>query len=98
MTNEDMRDCGNCKHYVIHDNTANWAPVYASCEKWKCEFEPKDVTTDDTLPDRIKLAESWIIRFQDSDLEDPDDYDLYNNALSIIIEAIESGRYHLTRR
>lgn len=53
-----------------------------------------------TLPSssRIKQAESWIIRLKDSDLEDPDDYDLYNNALSIIIEAIESGKYHIKRR
>ena len=51
-----------------------------------------------TLPDRIKLAESWIIRLKDSDLTDPDDFDLYYNALSIIIEAIESGRYHIKRR
>lgn len=57
-----------------------------------------EVLKEHTLPDRIKLAESWIIRLKDSDLEDPDDYDLYNNALSIIIEAIESGRYHIKRR
>jgi len=50
-----------------------------------------------TLPDRIKLAESWIIRLKDSDLQDPDDYDLYCNAIDIIVEAIESGKYHMKR-
>jgi hypothetical protein len=46
MTNEDIRDCENCKHYVLHDKTVNLPPIYA-CEKWECEFEPKEVIAND---------------------------------------------------
>lgn len=41
MTNEEVRDCENCKHYVLHDKTVNLPPIYA-CEEWECEFEPKE--------------------------------------------------------
>lgn len=38
--NEDIRDCENCKHYVLHDKTVHLPPIYA-CEEWECEFEPE---------------------------------------------------------
>lgn len=46
MTNENIRDCKNCKHYVLHDKTVNLPPIYA-CEKWECEFEPKEDEAND---------------------------------------------------
>ena len=44
------RDCKNCKHYVVSDTKHNYEQngcgtytqkIY-SCEKWECEYEPKD--------------------------------------------------------
>lgn len=45
-----MRDCKNCKHYVIKDTKHNYEQngcgtytqyIYG-CESWECEFEPKE--------------------------------------------------------
>ena len=33
------RDCENCKHYKILDCSGL---ISCGCEKWNCEFEPKD--------------------------------------------------------
>jgi hypothetical protein len=46
MTNENIRDCENCKHYVLHDKTVNLPPIHA-CEKWECKFEPKEDEAND---------------------------------------------------
>lgn len=45
---EDKRACENCKHFVIRDSRG---VVLCGCEKWECEFEPKEdeeVTADDS--------------------------------------------------
>ena len=33
-----MRDCQNCKHLIMYD----YKNKSYSCEKWQCEFEPKE--------------------------------------------------------
>lgn len=35
------RDCENCKHYKLAGITYGDEEFYA-CEKWCCEFEPKE--------------------------------------------------------
>ena len=38
MTNENIRDCENCKHFILHDRAVNLPPIHA-CEEWECKFE-----------------------------------------------------------
>lgn len=53
MTNLTVidRDCSNCKHHVITDVRNDWnseQPTYIwSCEKWECNFKPREVSNDE---------------------------------------------------
>lgn len=38
MDERDMRNCENCKNYVVWDDR----PEIKSCRKWECEYEPID--------------------------------------------------------
>lgn len=33
------RNCENCKHYI---KTVRNGMVFASCESWDCEYDPRD--------------------------------------------------------
>lgn len=35
---DKVRDCNNCKHYVVAERTVYGA--IRSCECWDCEYEP----------------------------------------------------------
>ena len=35
------RDCEHCKHYKVKVHGYKDLPIWG-CEKWNCEFEPKD--------------------------------------------------------
>lgn len=42
----EIRECANCKHYVVTDSRTNWGSQETTyikgCEHWECEFEPKE--------------------------------------------------------
>lgn len=40
---EDKRACEKCKHFITRDSKG---VVLCGCEKWECEFEPKEGEED----------------------------------------------------
>ena len=50
---EQERDCDNCKHYIKCSPDYGIENVWM-CEKWECEFEPKDDDIIVKVLERIK--------------------------------------------